>query len=501
MTHAACDIVTPAGSPPDVRPHVGADRGRRAILGLGWSAVNTGSAALIAALVFVITSRLLGPEEFGTVALALAILMLVSCAAPGAFGEAIVQRAALSDAHLDTVFWICIAAGAVLYLPILLLAPLVAAHVGLPVLGLLLPFVGLKLLLDLMAVVPQALVVRAMQFRSIAVRTLVGNGLGGLICVVMAVQGYGIWALATAPVITSAVSLVVLVHAARWRPRGGPRRAALRDLWRFGVFSSGNRTLHIINLDQLLLGLLAGPTVLGLYFLGRRLFDLLGGLTFGALTPVAMVYHAATQRDRAANLRALEHSMRASALLCFPVFGGLFILAESAVPLVLGSHWQPAIPAIEAFALIGFMAGLHVPAAALANGLGRPDLWFAFDLSRYLLVIAAIVLLVGQGLPVMMLGLVLANAAVLPGCFVIARRLTGITSWRYLQPLAVPMLATAAMALVLVGLSTVLPGLGAGALLGLQIGLGAIAYVGVALVLSVSQIAELRQTLFRRPAP
>jgi O-antigen/teichoic acid export membrane protein len=203
---------------------------RRAVINVGWSTINTGSAVLIAAMVFVITSRLLGPEAFGSVALAISVIALISCVTPAAFGEAIIQRLHIGDEHLDTVFWMCIAAGVILYVPLFLAAGPIARISGQPLLATLLPFIGLKLLIDMVAVVPQAIVIRAMQFKYIAARTALGNSVGGLVCVVMALNGYGVWALAAAPVITSLVSLIVLLKAARWRPGRTLRLSAFRDL-------------------------------------------------------------------------------------------------------------------------------------------------------------------------------------------------------------------------------------------------------------------------------
>ncbi|MBQ1202482.1 MAG: lipopolysaccharide biosynthesis protein, partial [Loktanella sp.] len=397
-----------------VRGLATADRGRKAIFGLGWSALNTLSATIIAATVFVVTSRLLGPNEFGIVALAVSMITFVGCATPAAFGEAIMQRAEIADAHLDTVFWMCLISGVILYLPILLLAGPVAAWTQEPVLALLLPVIGVKLVIDLAVVVPQALVIRAMQFKYITARTAIGNGAGGVVCIIMALNGYGLWALAMAPVITSVVSAVILIRAARWWPGFRIKASAARDLMRFGLFSSGNRILTVINLDQILLGFIAGPAVLGLYFLGKRLHDLLSGITSGALYPVATVFFATIQQEPSHHTKPFTLITRVAALATFPIFSGLFVLADTAIPLALGNHWQPAIPVIEAFAMIGFLFGLHVSSASLASGLGRADLWFFFELIRYGLTLTVIVLLIGRGLNTVMTGIVVVNALIAP---------------------------------------------------------------------------------------
>lgn len=478
------------------RPHE-PGRARKVVENVGWSTLNTGSAIVIAALVFVITSRLLGPEEFGSVALAISIVTLIGCATPGAFGEAIIQRVHIGDEHLDTVFWMCVTAGLIVYVPIFLLAGTIAEMSGQPVLAALLPFIGLKLLIDMVAVVPQAIVVRAMQFKYIAARTAIGNSLGGLVCVVMALNGYGLWALATAPVITSLVSLIILLKAARWRPGKNVRMTALRDLLRFGLFQSGTNILHFMRMDLLVLGFLTGPVTLGLYFLGRRLLDLLTGLTAGALQPVSTVFFASIQKERANHVTAFRHVLHSTSLATFPVFAGLYFLADSAVPIIFGTHWQAAMPAIEAFAIIGFLSSLHIPSLSLAMGLGRADLWLFFDLTRQLLAVAVIALFIRDGLGVVMIFLVIVNAAVLPWCFIIARKLIGISLRQYLDVLVVPLLATIAMSCAILIVPSLWPKIGSGPLLAVQIAVAAGVYILVVLSMSAQQIAELRRAFSR----
>lgn len=481
------------------RRHVSKDRGRIAILGVGWSALNTGSATLISILVFIVTSRILGPEEFGLVALAISIVTLVGCATPGGFGEAIVQRKAISDADLDTVFWICFGSGVLLFLPLVLLSGTVAELSGEPVLAYLLPFFGIKLILDVLAVVPQALVVRAMQFKYVAARTAIGNSIGGMVCVAMALHGYGLWALAAAPMVTSLVSLAILVRAARWRPGMRFSFGSMRQMMRFGLFASGTTALDHLNIDRLILGFLAGPTVLGLYFLGKRLFDILSGMTVGVIAWVATVFFASTQEDDpATQIKAFRNVMRATTLLTFPVFGGLYAIADSAVPLILGEHWLPALPAVKAFAILGLCAGVFASSTTLATGLGRADLVFGVDLLRNLLSAVAILVALNDGFEAVMAALVVVHAVMLPSGFFIAHKLIGVSLREYLTAPIQPLLTTLVMVGALVLLPKALPGLNAAPLLALQVGLAASIYIGLTLSFSREQIAELRQVFAKR---
>ena len=88
---------------------------RVAIKGVLWSLVTSFAPSIVAALVFLVTSRSLGPAEFGLVAFASAIATIAGALAPVGFGQAIVQSKIIERRHLDSVFWLCVATSVVFY--------------------------------------------------------------------------------------------------------------------------------------------------------------------------------------------------------------------------------------------------------------------------------------------------------------------------------------------------------------------------------------------------
>ena len=166
----------------DELAHHRSGRARRAFTGVLWSGVNALVPALSGLVVFVLVSRVIGPAELGYVALAVAVVGTLGAFSPAGFGDALVQRSDLDPRHLDTTFWLCLGWGIGLYgLTMLLSAPL-ARVLREPMLATLLPVVGLRLILDLATVVPTALLSRSMQFRQLAVRTLIASVLSMIVC-------------------------------------------------------------------------------------------------------------------------------------------------------------------------------------------------------------------------------------------------------------------------------------------------------------------------------
>jgi teichuronic acid exporter len=465
--------------------HLRSGRGRAAAVGVGWSLANTATATFASALVFLVSSRFLEAGDFGVVALAASVVAIVGCLTPLAFGEAIVQREEVRDVHLDTVFWGCCAAAAAAYMPLLLLRDWIAALSGVPILADLLPVVGLRLVFDLLAAVPMALVTRRMDFRAVALRTAIANGLGGVLCVWMVLGGYGFWALAASQVTISAVGLLVIAPVARWRPGLKVRRKAMADLWSFGVFSTGSRLINDMRLDQLLLGLLAGPATLGLYFFARRLFEMLTSITAGAFTSVSHVLFSAMQNEGDKRREAFTFASYASTAVAFPAFAGLFTVADPGVALLFGAQWAEAVPAVRGLAIIGLLAGLGIVQSAFIRGQGKANWWFWYEAGVQASVLPVIALFHGAGLTVLMTALVVHRLLLWPVSVAMTLSLLGLGLMAYGRSLAPPALAAAVMTAVVWLMPAMLPdGTGPAVVLVLQVVVGAVSYGAVLCALS-----------------
>ncbi len=477
------------------RGHLRQGRRRAAARGVLWSLVNMLTATVTTAVVFLVTSRFLAPDDFGMVAMAVALVSLAGVLAPIAFGEALIQRAEVTDDHLDSVFWITFGIGALVYACIALAAPAIAVATATPVLTQLLPFIGLRLGFEVLATVPNALIVRAMKFRLVALRTAIANLAGAAICLAMVWQGYGLWALAASQVVIPLAALIVLIPAAGWRPGLRVGRRAIADLWRYGVFASGNRLLQMMRLDQLLIGLLAGPAVLGAYFFAFRLFQILTDLTAGVMSPVSHVLMASLHDDPAKRREAFLVASFAGAAMAFPIFAGLFVIADSAVPLVFGPHWAGAVPAVQGLAVIGLLAGVSIVQAALILGMGRADWWFRYQALVQFSLLPLIAVLIGEGLGLMIAGMVAHRILLWPISVWMTLRLTGLPLAAYLRNLAGPLIGTAAMAAAVLALQPLAlaaaPGLAQGWLLALKIMTGGVVYALVAGMLCRTRLSAI----------
>lgn len=467
------------------------------MVGLLWSLVSGFAPAAIGALVFLATSRALGPSEFGTVALAATITTIASALVPVGFGDALVQRAEITRDHLDAVFWLCFGVAALIYIGVVLAAAPFAAAFNTPVLTLLIPLLGLKVFFDLLGAVPNALLTRSMAFHKLAVRTTIASLAAAAICILLLLLNYGLWALAFSQLASSLIACLASMLSARWAPRFTFSFTALRDLARFGLFSSGQRALQTINLEQVLIGSLLGTSMLGLFSFARRIFQLVSDLIASPLNAVSYPLLSSLQKEPAKLRDAYIFATLASSIFSFPLFIGMAVVADDLIPIAFGDHWIDAIGAVRAFCAIGLLASVGVLQSALIRSQGQAGLWLFYMLARQGMTVLYIAFFHSWGLDALVTAIAIQTYLMWLPAVHMVMRLLNISLIAYFKPFIAPALAAAAMFVAVSAIKEAMPGEPILRLLA-SIGGGAIVYCLVLLLTARSQLNRVLSLMLSR---
>ena len=313
-----------------------------------------------------VVARLLVPEQFGVVAIAMTVYELVMVIARFATTPAIVK---VEDDALERS---CRAAwalnwtvGVALFLVQCAVAVPVARAYDAP--GLAAPIVVLALsyLILPLGAVNAALTLRRGDMRPVA-DAEVRQALGDMaLSVALAVSGFGLWSLILPKLLVVPLWIAVHRRASPWRADRFSLEGAA-PLVRFGTGVVGVEALGVLrhSVDYLLIGFALGVEALGLYFFA---FNAGLGITrglVGALTVALLPDLCRGDRARAAvNARFVRGTVLITGIVgLWVVFQVLF--AEAYVPLVFGAHWVEAgaVPLLVVIALCG------VPAALTESG-------------------------------------------------------------------------------------------------------------------------------------
>lgn len=495
-----------AGGPP-------AEAGRPGIGGvaraMGWAAVEQWGRRLLGLLTFLVLARLLGPHEFGVVAMAALYVDFVQMFVFQGLPSALIQRKELTPAHLDTAFWCAMGSATVLAALSVVFRRPIAGALGDPSAGDVLAALAFGLLLAAAGAVPTALLTRDLAFRPLAIRAGVASGAGGLVGVAAAFRGAGVWALVLQHLVGAACGVACLWVRVAWRPGLRATRQALRDLWGFSLGVLGNHLLWVLSqrVDQAVVGRVLGARALGLYATAAHLPGVILQAVAGPPEAVALPAFSRMQDQRERLAAAFVRSTVLAGAVGWPLFAGLALVAPRALPALLGPKWAPAVVPFQAFSIVALASTtlMFVHPAFLA--LGRPAIYslcyVVFAASRPAAALGA----AGGGLGTLAWAVALAH--ILSGAVsaAVLHTLLPFSVSALARGLAPVAAATAALAAAVLALDPAWSGLPAPVALAAQGVAGACAYLGVLAWLAPGLrddfLAALRTVALRghRPQP
>ncbi|MEZ5862926.1 MAG: oligosaccharide flippase family protein [Geminicoccaceae bacterium] len=273
--------------------------GRRAVKGSLWATFDGWATEALSLVVFLVLARLLGPGEFGLVAIALGFTAVAAHLTAYTTGEVLIQKQDLTDADCDAVFWVTVLAAGLLALVLALAAPAIGRLFAAAELASVIRWLCVVLVLQAFTTVPLALLTRELRFDVTARRSLLMLLGGAITGIAMAVQGYGVWALVGQHLAGATLNTVLLLGATTWRPGLRAGRPQLLAIRRFVDSSLGNSVLQMVDerAPQLLVGFLLGPAAAGLMNVALRLVQMMQRLFAVPINQIAMPAFARLRDD------------------------------------------------------------------------------------------------------------------------------------------------------------------------------------------------------------
>jgi O-antigen/teichoic acid export membrane protein len=403
--------------------HVDESIGRRAAAGVLWMTVQKWAIRLSGLVTIAVLTRVLAPEDFGTVAAATTVLPFFYLLADIGFTAYLVQVAHTDRRMLSTSFWFSFLAGLVLAAVLIGAAPIFGLVFRsadfVPVLQVL----SLTVVLTAVSAVPTALLRRAMRFRALAVQGTTAAVCAQAVAITMTLTGFGVWALVGQVVASQLVMAVLVWGAARWVPAFTFSRREFLIMTRFGSNVLGVEFVALCRAwaEAAIVSATLGMAALGYLNIAQRLVQIVQDLTGAALVPVSTVAFARI-RDSADRLRsAYVRALRLTYAALAPIMVVLAVAAPLIIPVVFGTGWEESARVAQILALAGLMVVGATLDHGLFYGLGKPGRWFAYAVVVDVSTVVATVIAARWGLEAVAVGfLIVAVAATVGRWFLVS---------------------------------------------------------------------------------
>jgi len=432
--------------------------GQKMALGASWMVLFKLCERGLGLLSITILARLLVPEDFGLIAMAMSVIAMLELLRAFSFDLVLIQYQAVERCHYDTVWTFNVLFSSIITAILAALATPTAQFYAEPRLETIMFFLALATLVTGFENIGIVVFRKELQFHK-EFLFLVGKKLIGFcVTIPLAIMLRSYWALLLGT-IASYLGGVVLSYALQsYRPKFC--LSAASELFRFSKWLFINNILFFLRQRSVdfIVGKLAGAHGLGVFSLSYEISNL---PTSELVMPInrAVFPGYAKLSPRLEELRESYLQVVSSiALFVMPTGVGLVLTADLVVPILLGAKWMEVVPAIQILALGGVLTALQTNNGNVYLALGRPRLLTALaTLSVCIMFPLVIWLTQSYGSMGTVGGLFLSVVAMLPINFSVLSHVLKLRLKQLAGVLWRPAIATAVMWLAGVELKNSLP--------------------------------------------
>ncbi len=470
----------------------------KVLSGFFWLSIGTFVGQFISWASTIVVIRLLLPKDYGLMAMASSVIVLLTTFSELGIGSSIVQAKHITEKEIRQIYGFVITSSAVIFLVCHLAAPVVALFYKEQNLVAILRVMNLNFILIALYIVPQARFIREMNFKTKTAVDVIAHIGSAMTTLILALMGKGVWALVYGALVLNAVK-VVAFNAVR------PDRLwpifNVDGSWKiisYGIMLTGSRLLFSFynQADLIVVGRFLGQSVLGVYAVAMNLAAMPAEKVLPLINQISFTSYSRIQGDMDRVRRNLLRTTRMIAFAGFPIFWGMAVVAPEALPLILGAKWKSSVVPFQLLCIMLPLKALNPILASTVNAVGEVKINLINTAVTVVVMVAAFLIGVQYGI----LGVCFAWIIAYPATFLFTclhnLKVLGMPLREYLSEIAFPLLASFVMAGLIFSFRGILhyPPVYSLALL---ISFGIASYLGMILLFKKDEFLEMKRLLQR----
>ncbi|MEQ1531861.1 MAG: lipopolysaccharide biosynthesis protein, partial [Methylococcales bacterium] len=339
-------------------------------------------------------ARLLGPEPFGLVAIALFVQGLGNLFAEGGLGSALIQSKEISEHDIRSVFSTQILIGLIISSAVAGSAPLVAIFFNEPNATPVIMIMALSFTIQAVGQTASSLIKRNLEFKKIQIISLISYIVGYLgLGIPLATLDFGVWSLVTAQLTQVSINALAAYFSQPHTilPLVSPRKCRFL---RFGAAMTLNNITSwgISNLDTAIIGRSFETATLGVYNRAFNLVNIPMHAVTSSMQSVLFSAYAKSQDNRKTLQRTFIASTSIMALLFLPMYAAIAAIPDLIISTALGDKWNAAIPLMMPLGFAMAVNAMLAMSGPLLSAIGLPQVELKAQLATLAVSIPCLIL-------------------------------------------------------------------------------------------------------------
>lgn len=384
---------------------------KQATSGFVWTFAQQFGNQFIGFFVSLILARLLLPSEFGLIGMIAIFVSIGNMLVSSGLTQSLVRSTNIDEEDYSTVFYFNLVSSVIIYFIIFFLAPLVAQFYEQPIITNLLRVYCLTFIISAFAAVQQAKLTREMNFKTQAFISIPSTVTGGIVGVVLAYLGFGVWSLVWSYLTTSVVNTIQLWIYSKWSPLLVFKREKFKSHFNFGYKLTLSGLLESIfnNIYLIVIGKYFSVAQVGFYTRAETMKQLPVINISTTLQKVTFPIFSSIQDDDVRLKKIYKQLMEIVIFVIAPVLIFLAILAEPIFRFLFTEKWLPAVPYFQILCIPGILYPIHSYNINILNVKGRSDLVLKLEIYKKVVIIITILIAVKFGILALLYGQIVTS--------------------------------------------------------------------------------------------
>lgn len=435
--------------------------GSRALSGIIWKFGEKIGVQAAQFVIQIVLARLLLPEDYGIVGLLTIFISILDVFIQQGFTTALIQKKDADDLDISSVFWANIGLSLMCYGLCYLIAPAVSAFYSEPRLTVIMRILTLNVIIGAFSAVQYAIMMKRLEFRKSFLRGIVSVIFQGIIGVLLAYKGLGVWALVYSKLTATLVGTVIICMTVACRIELRFSFKRIRVLFQYSSKVLGTNLLNTVfnNIHSLIIGRFYNSAELGYYQRGQQIPQYLMSAVDGSICDVLYPTLSIMQNDKQRLKNTLRKSMKMSMYTVLPLMLGLLAVARPVTILLLTEKWILSVPYMQLSCIICCFWPMSARSHAL-NAIGKSNITLKLSIISKTLVLIFILLSVRFGIYSIMVSTILAQCIGFWITNYYVKKYLGYTYKELIGDLAPILLISFSMMIIVIGFGKLpIPGL------------------------------------------
>lgn len=372
----------------------------KTISGLFWSFIEKIGGRGIEALITILLARILTPRDFGLVGMLAIFIALSQALVQAGFSQALIQKKDTDEEEYSSVFYINLTFSLLLYLLLFFTAPLIADFYQQPILVSMTRVLSVIFVINAFSYVQEAKLKKELKFKSLTFVHLPSILISGIIAIIMAYKGFGVWSIVAQRVVMRFAYAVQIWIYSKWIPQWTFNKKKAKGLFSFGSNLMISGIIHSVydNVYLIIIGKFFPINILGYYQYAKKLVDFpiknLGSVVNSVSFPALSSIQEDNKRLKDGYKKIIQHLF----FISTPILIFSAILAKPLFGFVLTDKWLPAVPFFQLLCIWGLFYPLNTFNIEIINVKGRSDFTLKLQVIKKIVVTIGIIATIPFGI-------------------------------------------------------------------------------------------------------